>query len=114
MSAGARDTMRRPVVPLLVLALALPGCVAVPRTVEVYDPGCRVMVKRVVLDEAQVGSIAGCANQGCVALIVGASVVTAVTYLVSGTIMVIGNVAYEVERRAQCRSDDAVVPAVPL
>ena len=106
MVAGAHGTVRRPVASLLVVALALPGCVAVPRTVEAYDPECRVAVRRVVLDEAQVGAIAGCANQGCVALIVGASVVTAASYIVSGTIAVVGNVAYEVERRMQCRPPD--------
>jgi len=99
----------RPLMRVMVVAvaLALSGCMAVPRTVEVYDPSCRSMMRRVVLDEVQIGAIAGCANQGCVALVVGASAFTAATYLVSGTIMVVGNVAYEVERRVQCNPADA-------
>lgn len=102
---------RRPLVGAVAAALALSGCMAVPRTVVVDDPECRAPMRRMVLDEVQVGTIAGCANQGCVVLLVGVSAATAASYLVSGAIMVVGNVAYEVERRVQC--DPLEAPAAP-
>jgi type III secretory pathway component EscU len=56
-----------------------------------------------VLEEVQVAAIGGCANQGCVALVVGASVVTAASVVISGTIVVTGNIAYWFERKTSCQ-----------
>ncbi len=86
---------------LIVVAL-LPACMVLPRTVEVADRDCQLMVRRVVLDQVQVAAIGGCANQGCVALVVAATAVTAATAIVSGTIYVVGNVAYWFDRQARC------------
>jgi hypothetical protein len=86
----------------LALCALLQGCVFVPRTTQVYDADCRLMVNHMVLEGAQVAAIQGCQNQGCVALVVGAGVVTAATVIVSGTIVVVGNVAYWFEKRARC------------
>lgn len=83
----------------------LSACVYVPRTTLVYDHECKVMVKHLVLEGGQVAAIQRCENQGCVALIVGASVVTAATIVVSGSIVVVGNIAYWLERKARCEPD---------
>ena len=58
----------------------LAACVYVPRTTQVYDFECRVMANHMVLEGGQVAAIQHCENQGCVALIVGAGVVTAATW----------------------------------
>ena len=87
---------------VVVLAAVLQGCVYVPRTTQAYDADCRLMVNHMVLDGGQVAAIQSCQNQGCVALVVGASIVTVATIVVSGTIVVAGNVAYWFERRARC------------
>lgn len=84
------------------VAAALSACVFVPRTVQVYDFDCGVMVNHLVLEGGQVAAIQHCENQGCLALIVGASVVTAATVVVSGSIVVVGNVASWLERKARC------------
>ena len=86
-------------------ATFLSACVYVPRTTLVYDHECKAMAKHLVLEGGQVAAIQRCENQGCVALIVGASVVTAATIVVSGSIVVIGNIAYWLERKARCRPD---------
>lgn len=83
----------------------LSACVYVPRTMLVYDYECKVMAKQLVLEGGQVAAIQHCENQGCVALIVGASVVTAATIVVSGSIVVVGNIAYWLERKARCEPD---------
>ena len=84
----------------------LQACVYVPRTTQVFDRDCGVFANHMVLEEVQVAAIGGCANQGCVALVVGASVVTAASVIISGSIVVTGNVAYWFERKIQC-------PALP-
>ena len=95
-------------VPARVLAVSisalLSACVYVPRTTQVYDPECKVMANHMVLEGGQVAAIQRCENQGCLALIVGASVVTAATLIVSGSIVIVGNMAYWLERKQQCQA----------
>ena len=99
------------------LVALLPACVVLPRTIEVADRDCQMIARHMVLEAVQVAAIGGCANQGCVALIVVASAVTAATAVVSGTIYVVGNTAYWLERQARCEPPrpqpeiDALVPA---
>lgn len=101
--------------------LAMPACVFVPRTTQVYDAQCQTVSRRMVLQEVQVAAIGGCQNEGCVALVLAAGVVGAASAVVSGTIVVSGNIAYWLERRSQCRppapapanSSPASAPATP-
>ena len=70
---------------VLSAAFLLTACVYVPRMTQVYDHERRAMYKQLVLEGGQVAAIQHCENQGCVALIVGASIVTAATIVVSGS-----------------------------
>jgi len=88
---------------VLSAAILLSACVYLPRTALVYDHECKMMAKQLVLEGGQVAAIQHCENQGCIALIVGASVVTAATFVVSGSIVVVGNIAYWLERNARCQ-----------
>jgi hypothetical protein len=88
---------------VVVALLALQACVAVPRTTQVYDEGCRIHARQMVLEIEQVGAIGGCVNQGCVALLVAAGVITAASVVVSGSIVIAGNVAYWFEKQGQCQ-----------
>lgn len=87
------------------LLLLLQACMVLPRTTQVFDPECQVVSNHMVLDVVQVAAIQQCANQGCVALIVGAGVVSAASAMISGTIVVAGNIAYWFEKQTQCRRD---------
>ncbi len=90
--------------PLIVLALVilLPACVVVPRTQVAFDE-CRMQRRAMVLDVHQVGYFSGCANEACLALLVGVGAVAAASAVVSGSIAVIGNVVYWWEERgARC------------
>ena len=87
---------------LLLIVVLLQGCVYVPRTTHVYDEGCRIHARQMVLELEQVGFIGGCANQGCATLLVAAGVVTAASAVVSGTIVVAGNIVYWFEKQGQC------------
>ena len=83
-------------------ALLLQACVFLPKTVAVYDPECQAVAKQMVLQPVQIAAIDRCANQGCVALVVGAGVTAAASALVSGTIAIAGNIAYWLEGKAVC------------
>jgi hypothetical protein len=88
--------------PALALAAALTACVVVPRTDSVYDEECKLVHRQMVLEVQQVGYFGGCSNDGCVALLVGLGVVAVASAVVSGSIAVVGNVVYWLERQGQC------------
>lgn len=95
------------------VALSLWGCVYAPRTVSVYDPDCQIVTRHMVLDGQQVAAIAHCHNEGCLALLVTMGAVSAVTAVVSGSVVVVGNVVYWFEKRSQCKpvpQDQFTVP----
>jgi len=86
--------------PLLVPAvLAISGCVVVPVTVEGFDPDCRVVTHHMELQPVQVNAIGRCGDAGCAALVLG---VGAASAIISGSIVVVGNIAYWAEHRTNC------------
>lgn len=87
------------------LLVLLQACMVLPRTTQVFDPQCQVFSNHMVLEAVQVAAIHQCANQGCVALVVGAGIVSAASVVISGSIVVAGNIAYWFEKQAQCRKD---------
>jgi hypothetical protein len=87
-------------------ALLLQACVMVPRTVVGYDPQCRTESRHMVLDAVQVGSIGSCSNQGCAAILALAGVTAAASTLVSGSIVVVGNVVHWLEKQGRCEPRD--------
>jgi hypothetical protein len=100
---STRLRLWRPRLPAaLLLTLAVPACVVVPQTREVYDAECRMMKKEVLLETAVVGRFQACQGDGCVAILVATGAVTAATAVVSGSIALIGNVAYWFERQGRC------------
>ena len=82
--------------------LMLHGCVYLPRTTEVYDPGCRITSKHMELEPVQVAALGGCTNSNCAALLVAAGAVAAASAVISGSIVVVGNVAYWFEKQGRC------------
>jgi len=98
------------------LAFALlQGCVVVPRTVDVYDAQCRVTARQMTLEVDQLVGFVGCANEGCVALLAAAGVVTAASAVVSGSIAVAGNFVYWLEKRGKCdrEAERTALPIAP-
>ena len=86
--------------------LLLQACVMVPRTVERYDAECRTQARHMVLDAVQVGSIGSCSNQGCAAIATVAGITAAASAVVSGSIVVVGNVVYWLEKQGRCAPRD--------
>jgi hypothetical protein len=87
------------------LAALLQACVYVPRTTEVYDSDCRIASKQMVLEPVQIAAIAGCSNDGCVALLLAAGATAVASAVISGSIVVVGNVAYWFEKQGRCKKE---------
>jgi hypothetical protein len=59
-------------------------------TTSEYDPACGIIKRHMTLQTNQVEAFVGCRNEGCVELLVLAGVVSAATFVVSGSIAVVG------------------------
>jgi hypothetical protein len=90
--------------------LALQGCVMVPVTKLRYAEECRTVVKQMTMEPVQLASIGGCSNEGCVTLVALAGVTAAASAVVSGSVAVVGNVVYWLERGGRC---GLVAPPAP-
>lgn len=86
----------------LALCLLLSACVLVPRTHETYDAECRIVAKEMKLEAVQIASIGGCSNDGCAVLLAVAGATAAASAVVSGSIVIVGNVVYWLERQGRC------------
>jgi hypothetical protein len=80
----------------------LAGCVLVPVTVATYDPACGMVARQMTLQPVQLAAIQGCSNQGCAVLVVAAGATAAASLVVSGSIAIVGNVVYWLERQGRC------------
>jgi hypothetical protein len=96
------QTRRRGVLPLSV-ALALSGCVYVPRVNERYDPDCQITSRQYELQPVVMARLDHCRNEECAAALVFAGAVAATSAVVSGSIVVVGNVAYWLEKQGRCQ-----------
>ena len=87
---------------LFLALLCLEGCVYLPTTTAVYDADCQVAARKMALQPVQIAAIGGCTNEGCAALLVAAGATAAVSAVISGTIVVAGNVVYWFEKQGRC------------
>jgi len=92
---------------VLAAAAVLGGCIIVPQTQTVYDPDCRVMTRQVTLEAAVIGGFVNCSGDGCAAMLATMGFVTAASAVVSGSIALVGNVVYWIERQGQCNRSPA-------
>jgi hypothetical protein len=84
------------------LLLLLGGCVYLPGTTSIYDAQCQTYRRHLRLELHQVGVLAGCGDEACVAGLVLLGAVTATTAVVSGSVVLVGNVVYWLERQGHC------------
>jgi hypothetical protein len=96
---------------LFMLPLLLQACVMVPRTVHKLDPECGTVQRRMELEPVQMGSIAGCSNEGCAVLLAAAGLATAASVVISGSIVMVGETVYWLERQGP--NQPACVKPVP-
>jgi hypothetical protein len=89
----------------VVVSVLLQACVYVPITTEVYDADCQITSKHMVLQPVQIAAIQRCNSDGCVALLVAAAATAATSAIVSGSIVIVGNVAYWFEKQGRCKRE---------
>lgn len=83
-------------------SLLASACMMVPVRTTDYDEGCRVVTHHLVLQAVQVADLQRCGGDNCVGALIVAAGAAVVSTIVSGSIVVVGNVAYWAERRAGC------------
>lgn len=98
----------RALLAVLALAALLAGC-AYPRVVDYYDEDCQMMARKMVLDTAEMGVLENCSNEQCLMQLVVGAAVAATSTVVSGSIVLVGNVIYWQERQRKCRRQAAPV-----
>ena len=91
---------------VLTVSVVLQGCVFVPVTTEVYDPDCRIMSRKMTLQPVQVASLGSCRGNECAALLVFMGATAAASAVVSGSIVVVGQVAYWFEKQGHCNREN--------
>ncbi|HEU5295491.1 MAG TPA: hypothetical protein VFU71_11950 [Burkholderiaceae bacterium] len=74
-----------------------------PKVVHYYDQDCQIMARRVELDITHAQAVESCSNQECVAQALGGVVAFAASAVVSGSIAVVGNAVYWLERTSNCK-----------
>lgn len=97
--------MWRKCITLILVTSLTSACVYYPKQVQYYDKDCDIESKRLVLDVEAMNGIGNCGGgEGalvCAAALLG---VGAVTMIVSGSIVLIGNTAYWLEKQGNCTS----------
>ena len=92
------------------LSLLASGCVFYPQTAESYDPVCEVRARHMQLKSEVMHGTCGASTQsaavGCLALAAG---ITAGSAIVSGSIVVVGNTVYWLEKRGKCIAKSSAV-----
>jgi len=84
------------------MLLGLSACVVVPRTTEFYDADCHITTRQMRLEAVQVGVLGRCSNEGCATALVVIGATAVATAVVSGSIVVVGNVVYWLEKQGRC------------
>lgn len=73
----------------------------VPRTVNEHHNNCHLVTKKFTLEEHQIGHL-HCRNEGCLIALIP----SAVTLIVSGSVVLIGNTIHWLEKQGKCHNDD--------
>lgn len=99
-------TLRPPtLLALIVPLLMLMACVFVPTSKPVYDRDCRVTSKQFELEPVILANMRGCHGEVCAAMLAVAGAVAATSAVISGSVVVLGNVAYWLEKQGQCNRE---------
>jgi len=82
--------------------MLLGGCVYLPETTTRYNPDCGIYERKAIMQPHQIGTLMGCQDEGCGVLLIAAGAVTVASAVISGSVVVVGNVVYWLEKQGQC------------
>lgn len=98
-------------------ALSLSACYIVkPRTVVAYDDECELGYRKMVLtvEHESLLTGGGCYDgSSCGELLLAGLIVTPASAIVSGSIMLVGNTIYWIEKQGRCDVEEAGSSVVP-
>lgn len=80
----------------------LQGCIYVPTTTETYDPECQIVARQMELKPVQIASFGNCNGNDCVTMLAIFGATAAASAVVSGSIVIAGNVVHWFEKQNQC------------
>lgn len=110
-SLSAKRQVRNCLRGLLVLCFAasLCSCVFVPKTVAYYDKHCKIASNYMVLTTEQTSllrAVGHCSNESCTLrledAVVGAIVMVPLSAIVSGSIVLVGNTMFWLQKQGRC------------
>jgi hypothetical protein len=83
----------------LTASVLVAGCVSTAREVEYYDADCEIQSRKMVLDVQRLGNLNCTQSRECLAttLVIGAG-----STIISGSIVLVGNTVYWLERVGKC------------
>src|SRR6266850_5102838 len=84
------------------VALLISGCIYYPKRVEVYDSDCNIKTRKLALGVIASNSIPNCSGGNAGACLAAIAAVGPVTAVVSGSIVVVGNTLYYMEKVGPC------------
>ena len=79
--------------------LLVSGCISTAREVEYYDADCEIQSKKLVMETQPLGNLSCTQSRECLAttLVIGAG-----STIIAGSIVVVGNTVYWLERVGKC------------
>jgi len=88
------------------LLLVVQGCIFVPVTTQTQEQGCRGVTRQMKLQPVQIATLGRCRGDECAAVLVIAGAAAATSAVVSGSIVVVGNAVYWLEKQGACKRED--------
>lgn len=86
------------------LAALCNACMFYPRTYTVYDEECKMMTKKMELGVTEYTHLSSCSGDDCIDELFFLGFVGAVSAVVSGTVVVSGNMVYWMEKQMNCEN----------
>jgi hypothetical protein len=89
---------------MLLFVGSLTGCMVTTQVVQHYDDECHIVTKHVELNKPELASIGYCRDAtSCVGNLVVMGAMSAASVVISGSVVVVGNAVYWLEKQGQCR-----------
>ena len=85
-----------------ILTLLLQACVFVPRTTTKFDEDCHILARHMTMEPVQIAQLSSCTNSQCTEFMVVAGITAAASAVISGSIVIVGNVVYWMEKQGRC------------
>lgn len=90
---------------IITLSLFISSCVYYPKKIEHYDAQCDITFKKLELETKEMKDACSRPNSNDAAgmtCLTGVLTMSAVSAIVSGTIVIVGNIAYWLEKEGRC------------